>query len=216
MNDARAHLARIRLNPHHRAVQRDVHDADQMHKTLMRMVPDRLGDSARRQTGLLYRLETDDEGHTLFVQSTHPLDTNALPSGYGTAHTRELTPMFAALREGLGVRYRIVVTPAKRERLALDRKNERGRILPLSGPEADQWWRRRAAAAGLQLHTIIPLTLPAASSRTPDKRGMRHRLIRYDGTATITDTTALTTAVLDGIGRGKSHGAGLLSLAPTA
>ncbi len=43
---------------------------------------------------------------------------------------------------------------------------------------------------------------------------MRHSLIRYDGTATVTDPTALTQAVLTGIGRGKPYGAGLLSLAP--
>ncbi|WP_327713734.1 type I-E CRISPR-associated protein Cas6/Cse3/CasE (plasmid) [Streptomyces sp. NBC_00464] len=213
MSPSPAVLARIRLNPHHRAVQRDIHDADQMHKTLMRMVPDHLGDHARQQTGLLYRLDTDDDGHTLLVQAAHPLNTAGLPHGYGNADTRELAPMFQALHDGLGVRYRIVVNPIKRERLSLDRKNERGRTLPLSGPDADQWWQRRATASGLQLHTLTPHTIAPARSRTA-KPGMRHSLIRYDGTATITDTHALTNAVLTGIGRGKSYGAGLLSLAP--
>lgn len=43
---------------------------------------------------------------------------------------------------------------------------------------------------------------------------MRHSLVRYDGTATVTDPDALRAAVLAGIGRGKPYGAGLLSLAP--
>jgi CRISPR system Cascade subunit CasE len=43
---------------------------------------------------------------------------------------------------------------------------------------------------------------------------MRHSLVRYDGTGLITDPEALTQALVAGIGRAKSYGAGLLSLAP--
>lgn len=50
--------------------------------------------------------------------------------------------------------------------------------------------------------------------RTTGAAPMRHSLIRYDGTATVTDPEALAAALLTGIGRGKSYGAGLLSLAP--
>lgn len=40
--------------------------------------------------------------------------------------------------------------------------------------------------------------------------------MRYDGTAIVTDPDALAEAVLVGIGRAKSYGAGLLSLARAA
>ncbi|MFI2633005.1 type I-E CRISPR-associated protein Cas6/Cse3/CasE [Streptomyces collinus] len=43
---------------------------------------------------------------------------------------------------------------------------------------------------------------------------MRHSLLRYDGTATVTDPDTLTAAMVHGVGRGKPYGAGLLSLAP--
>nr|WP_030361308.1 type I-E CRISPR-associated protein Cas6/Cse3/CasE [Streptomyces alboflavus] len=39
-------LARIQINPDSREVQRDLRDATQMHKTLMRAVPDHLGAQA--------------------------------------------------------------------------------------------------------------------------------------------------------------------------
>src|SRR5690606_2198923 len=52
-----AALARIRLNPHSRAVQRDLRNATDMHRTLMRLVPDQLGSSPRQAAGLLYRLD---------------------------------------------------------------------------------------------------------------------------------------------------------------
>ncbi|EMF30792.1 CRISPR-associated Cse3 family protein [Streptomyces gancidicus BKS 13-15] len=206
-------LARIRLNPHSREVQRDLRDATQMHRTVMRMVPDNLGDAPRHQTGLLYRLEETDAFSALLVQAAQLVPAR-LPAGYGQADVKSLTPMFSALRKGLGVRYRIVLNPAKRERLSLEEKGKRGRIMPLSGPDADHWWLRRATEAGLDLHVLTPTTMEPARPRGRDTPRMRHSLIRYDGTATVTDPTALTQAVLTGIGRGKPYGAGLLSLAP--
>ncbi|MFF7772704.1 type I-E CRISPR-associated protein Cas6/Cse3/CasE [Streptomyces massasporeus] len=206
-------IARIRLNPHSRDVQRDLRDATQMHRTVMRMVPDNLGDAPRQQAGLLYRLEETDTSSTLLVQAT-TLDPARLPTGYGQADVKSLAPMFTALRKGLGVRYRIVLNPAKRERLSLEDKGKRGRIVPLTGADADQWWLRRAAEAGLDLHVLTPTSMEPVRPRGRDATCMRHSLLRYDGTATVTDPGALEDAVIQGIGRGKPYGAGLLSLAP--
>ncbi|CAM5444419.1 type I-E CRISPR-associated protein Cas6/Cse3/CasE [Streptomyces hirsutus] len=206
-------IARIRLNPHSRDVQRDLRDATQMHRTVMRMVPDGLGDAPRHQAGLLYRLDETDTSSTLLVQAAR-LDPAHLPTGYGQADVKSLAPMFTALRKGLGVRYRIVLNPAKRERLSLEEKGTRGRIVPLSGADADQWWLRRAAEAGLDLHVLTPISMEPARPRGRDAPRMRHSLLRYDGTAAVTDPDALRDAVIHGIGRGKPYGAGLLSLAP--
>ncbi|MBM9624692.1 type I-E CRISPR-associated protein Cas6/Cse3/CasE [Streptomyces zhihengii] len=206
-------LARIHLNPHSRDVQRDLQDATQMHRTVMRMVPDHLGDSPRLQAGLLYRLDETDTASTLLVQATQ-LNPQRLPTGYGTADLKSLGPMFTALRTGLAVRYRIVVNPAKRERLPTQHKGQRGRIVPLTGPDADQWWHRRSTEAGITLHTLTPTSTEPVRPRTPSTSRMRHSLLRYDGTATVTDPDALRNAILHGIGRAKPYGAGLLSLAP--
>lgn len=209
-----AELARIRLNPHSRAVQRDLRDATEMHRTLMRMVPNDLGDNPRQETGLLFRIDESEESSTLLVQAAVPLDSTGLPAGYGEVQIKELKPMFTALRPGLNVRYRIAVNPAKRERLPLERKNQRGKIVPLAGAEADQWWTRRATESGLHLTSLLPIALRAVRPQGKKASPMRHSLIRYDGTATVTDPDALTQALLRGVGRGKSYGAGLLSLAP--
>ncbi|MGW6950962.1 type I-E CRISPR-associated protein Cas6/Cse3/CasE [Streptomyces xanthophaeus] len=208
-----ATLARIRLNPQSRAVARDLRDATQMHRTLMRLVPDGLGDSPRLRSGLLYRVETTPEATTVLLQATTDLDEHGLPAAYGHVQIKDLSPMFAALRPGLAVRYRITLNPCRRERLPLAQKSKRGRIIPLAGADADQWWARRATDAGLQLNTVLPT--PAAPARRPDSAAsLRHSLIRYDGTATVTDPDALANALLGGIGRGKPYGAGLLTLAP--
>ncbi|MGW9375011.1 type I-E CRISPR-associated protein Cas6/Cse3/CasE [Streptomyces xanthophaeus] len=208
-----ATLARIRLNPQSRAVARDLRDATQMHRTLMRLVPDGLGDSPRLRSGLLYRVETSPDATIVLLQATSRLNARGLPAEYGDVQIKDLSPMFAALRPDLPVRYRITLNPCRRERLPLAQKNERGRIIALNGADADQWWARRATDAGLQLKTLLPT--PAAPARRDDKAApLRHSLIRYDGTATVTDPDALADALLTGIGRGKPYGAGLLTLAP--
>ncbi|MFB7778150.1 type I-E CRISPR-associated protein Cas6/Cse3/CasE [Streptomyces bauhiniae] len=206
-------IARIRLNPHSRDVQRDLRDATQMHRTVMRLAPDGLGESARHQAGLLYRVDETDTASTLLVQG-YRLDPAQLRGDYGHAATKSLAPMFNALRKGLTVRYCIVVNPAKRELLPRACGSKRGKIIPLSGPDADHWWTRRATDAGLHLHVLTPTPLQPARPRGKDASPMRHSLLRYDGTATVTDPDNLAQALLTGIGRGKSYGAGLLSLAP--
>lgn len=207
-------LARIRLNPHSREVQRDLRDATQMHRTLMRLVPDGIGDSPRRAAGLLYRLEETDRTSTVIVQASTPLDPARLPPGYGHTDVRDLSPMFRSLKKEIAVRYRVVVNPVKQERLPLDDKGRRGKLIPLTGSEADQWWTRRAAESGLQVHTLLPVQVTPVRPHGQNAASMRHSLVRYDGTGLITDPEALTQALVNGIGRAKAYGAGLLSLAP--
>ncbi|MFE0463866.1 type I-E CRISPR-associated protein Cas6/Cse3/CasE [Kitasatospora sp. NPDC058965] len=208
-----ATLARIRLNTASREVQRDLRDATQLHRTLMRLVPDDLGATPRHDTGLLYRVEQNARDTTILVQATCQLAPERLSNSYGQVDIKDLEPMLRAMRANLAVRYRIVLNPVKRERLPLDKKNQRGKVIPLSGAEADQWWARRATEAGLHLRTLqaTPLNSPMPRREAPR---IRHSLIRYDGTATVTDPKMLTLSLLAGIGRAKSYGAGLLSLAP--
>ncbi|MFE4861513.1 type I-E CRISPR-associated protein Cas6/Cse3/CasE [Streptomyces sp. NPDC056670] len=211
-----ATLARVRLNLHSRDVQRDLRDATQMHKTLMRLLPDGLGASPRQAGGLLFRVDQTDHATTVLVQATHTIDPSRLPTDYGYTELKDLTPMFAALRPGLGVRYRITVNPSKTERLPLEQKGRRGKIIALTGAEADQWWHHRATTAGLHLNTLTPTTVQPVRPRGKNASPMRQLLTRYDGIATITDPDTLTHALLTGIGRAKPYGAGLLTLAPAS
>lgn len=205
-------LTRIVLAPASAPARRDLRDADAMHKRVMSLLPDGLGEQARATAGVLYRLDdTQTIGPHLLVQTAQPVDASRLPARYGTVETRDLSPLLDALREGMAVRYRIVGNTAKR----LGRTSDRpGKLVALRGEDADEWWRTRAETNGLVVHTLISTALPDLRSRGKD--GIRHAATRFDGVAMIKDADRVRQAVRTGIGRGKAHGCGLLSLAPMA
>ncbi|MFJ8608086.1 type I-E CRISPR-associated protein Cas6/Cse3/CasE [Streptomyces sp. NPDC093675] len=225
-----ATLTRIRLNQASHTVRRDLADAVSLHKTVMLLAPDGLGDNPRQKAGLLFRLEEDATDHTppaLLVQSLQPPDLARLPPEYGTAETRDLAPMFQALAPGRRVSYRITANPSAARRVLDGHQpvtNKQGRkIIALYGDDALAWWQRRAQRAGLELASIDTAPVRFARRRKgADDAGEEanpvksphHVLTRFDGLATITDPGLLCHALLAGIGRGKPYGAGLLSLAP--
>ncbi|GAA3797478.1 type I-E CRISPR-associated protein Cas6/Cse3/CasE [Streptomyces coacervatus] len=212
-----ATLTRIRLNLAHPTVRRDLADYTALHRTVMRLLPDHLGPHPRQIAGALFRLERGNRQGLLLVQTRISPDLTALPHHYGQADTRDLTAMLGALTPGRRVRYRITANPSTRSRRPPGPGEQplpkHGRVLALDDAAALAWWHRRATQAGLHLHTTTSEPKPFRRSGR-DQPGPVHRLLQFDGTALITDPAALTDALLTGIGRAKSYGAGLLSLAP--
>ncbi|MGX8910213.1 type I-E CRISPR-associated protein Cas6/Cse3/CasE [Streptomyces netropsis] len=162
-----ATLTRIQPNRHSRAARADLADAVSLHKTLMRLVPDQLGPHPRARAGLLFRIESEP-APVLLVQTSSTPNLAALPSHYGTAHTRDLTPMLQALHAGLQVRYRITASATASCIAGVTPHPvtgcRRGKTIPLKGHDALAWWQRRAAAAGLDVTTssATPAPSPAA------------------------------------------------------
>lgn len=209
-----AWLTRIVPDTRSRTARRDLADVHGMHQRLMSLLPDSLGAQARAQTGLLFRIDHLRTGAaTILAQSTTQPDLSRLPAGYGTADQRPLDPLLDVLTEGLTVRYRLSANASKRV-WKDDGRHTAGQIVPLSGTDADAWWRTRAEKRhGLQLHSLRSEAVASARGQR-GQNTVTHSITRFDGTALVTDPEALRQAILAGIGRGKAYGCGLLSLAP--
>lgn len=201
-----AWLTRVNLNLRHPAVRRDLADTTGMHQRVMAMFPDGLGEQPRQQAGVLYRLELLDEDPNLLVQSAIPSDPQRLPAGYGTAATRDITALLDALQMGKIVHYRLAANPTKRAWSGA----KKGKLVALSGAEAEQWWTRRAGEHGLTLQSMT--AKPLSTSRTRAS-AMRHVVTQFDGRAVISDAEQARQAVVAGVGRGRAYGCGLLSVA---
>ncbi|MCK2214769.1 type I-E CRISPR-associated protein Cas6/Cse3/CasE [Actinomadura sp. ATCC 31491] len=202
-----AWLMRILPDLTRRDVNNDLRDPDRLHKRLMLLVPDDIGDRARATAGVLFRVEETRQGTQLLVQSSMKPELERLPDGYGEISVRELGTLLGNLRAGLRVQYRIAANPSKR--LGKSAGENAGKIQALRGPDAEEWWGAKAAGHGLAVATV-----QALSERDIRAKGsVRHAVVRFDGSGVVTDPDALRAAVLSGIGRGKSYGCGLLSLA---
>ncbi|MEU8380640.1 type I-E CRISPR-associated protein Cas6/Cse3/CasE [Streptosporangium sp. NPDC048865] len=202
-----AWLVRILPDLRRRDVNNDLADPDRLHKRMMMLVPDEMGEQARAQTGVLFRVEDTRNGLQLLVQSTTKPDLSRLPDGYGEIAMRELDGLLTRLKPGALVHYRIAANPSKR--LGRNAGPKAGKIEALRGAAAEEWWVARAAANGLAVSTV-------SSQSQQDIRAkgtIRHAVVRFDGSAVVTDPEALRAAVVQGIGRGKAYGCGLLSLA---
>ncbi|RKN32437.1 type I-E CRISPR-associated protein Cas6/Cse3/CasE [Micromonospora musae] len=174
----------------------------------MSLVPDGLGGQPRHHAGVLFRLDHTTAGPVLLIQTTLPPDPARLPDGYGTIDTRDVSPLLKALPTGMAVHYRIAANASRRAW----KGDSAGKIVALSGQQAEQWWQRKADAHGLDLRRLRAQPQPAARGRAVP---VRHAITLFEGQAVIADADQVRTAVPSGIGRGRSFGCGLLSLAPT-
>jgi CRISPR system Cascade subunit CasE len=202
-----AWLTRIAPNLRHPAARRDLSDVTAMHRRVMSLVPDGLGDQARQRAGVLFRIDHTTTGPVLLIQTALPPDPSRLPSGYGTIATRDISPLLKALTTGMAVHYRIAANASKKAW----KGDNAGKIVALSGLQAEQWWERKAEVNGLQLRHLRTQPQPAARGRAVP---VFHAITLFEGQAVITDVDQVRAAVLSGIGRGRSYGCGLLSLAP--
>ncbi|RSS32573.1 type I-E CRISPR-associated protein Cas6/Cse3/CasE [Streptomyces sp. WAC08241] len=225
---ATAYLTRVQLNPRSREAARDLTDVQNLHRRAMSLIPDQLGSAETRQaSGLLYRLERTPRAHTLLLQSYAPLDLDALPVGYALAtDDRDLTRLLHWLAPGRTVRYRIDAQPYRSLPSPVDDRDtegrrKRGTKIHIFGDDAITWWHRKATQAGLTTTSgVLATQQPDVTGWKDDPRETGKRIhiygkrTRFEGTATITDPDALRTAILQGVGRNRAYGAGLLSIAP--
>ena len=201
-------LTQIYPDFRNRAAHQDLRDAVRMHQRVMSLVPDGLGDQPRQQAGVLYRVEEMPGGARILVQTQLKPDLERLPAGYGTAQARDLELLLRWLAPGRAVRYRLAANTCLR-------KSHSKEVVPLRGADAEKWWLDRAPGCGLDLQSLISRSPGDAVGGDPSKR-VRHTLTQFDGVEVITSTNALSTAITTGIGRGRSHGCGLLSIAPVS
>ncbi|PRW64774.1 type I-E CRISPR-associated protein Cas6/Cse3/CasE [Actinopolyspora mortivallis] len=190
-----------------------------IHQELMRLAPDNLGKNPRQRAGVLWRAEENSNGITILAQLNQPPHSDRLADDFATdVDQRELTPMLNALTAGARVRYRIAANATKRHGNSAS-EEKKGKLANLHGTEAELWWLRKATQAGLHplevTSTVLPDILGAPTKDRHDKqRTIRHGVTRFDGIGIVTDPDLLHTTVLDGIGRARTYGCGLLSLGP--
>lgn len=197
-------------------VLRDLADAGGLHRRVMSLFPDDLGEQPRRSGGVLFRVESAGAGMRVLIQSSQRPDVSALPDGYGDVGVIGMKGLLDSLTNGMRVRYRLTANPSKQYARGHTGPGRPGQRVALHGEQAEEWWLSRAGKAGLALETMVMIPRPDAtdSGHRIKGRGMRHAVAQFDGTATVVDAATLQDAIVNGVGRGKAFGCGMLSILP--
>jgi CRISPR system Cascade subunit CasE len=202
------YLSKLTLNPrpNTRAVQRDLADPYQLHRTILRAFPHAADGGPGR---VLFRLEAsrDDNPPVLLVQSDKPPDWSVLAAipGY-LLRPPESKELVLRVRTGQRLCFRLRANPTVR------RSADGKRHGLLRDQDQRQWLLRKAAESGFQPVDFVV----RAARRTEggaDKRKQTHLAVDFEGILEVTDPEEFAAAVTAGIGPAKAFGFGLLSVA---
>jgi CRISPR system Cascade subunit CasE len=189
----------------------DWDDPRALHRVVMAMFPTTLpGEPHERRANakILFRVEETVTGRAVLIQSS--VKPTHAPDGSKVKQVRCGT----AMTPGTLVRFRIAVNTVTRNRT--QRPKGKACDLPLPEDQVDAWLADKLAG-GLDQVSIL------ASTRTvygTDREGLKSGTVTalqvdtMDGVATVDDPDRLLELILDGVGRAKAYGCGLLTVSP--
>lgn len=209
-------LSRLMLNPRSRPVRHDLHDCNQLKRTVLHAFPETDTDQsgARDQFGVLYRLDLDPRSGIpgLIVQSRIQPDWASLAGRdqhylIDEPQCKDVSGLYSRLEDGQELRFRLRANPTMRLARGADHKLAGKRVDLRTDEERLDWLQRKAAQSGFDLVDVR--TIPDLSASidvyglTPD-RPRRVPDVRDTPGATVTglngDKQKMTfaTVVFDG------------------
>ncbi len=131
----------------------------------------------------------------------------------GTAQSKDYIPFLKRLAAKQKARFRLTANPSYRK---CKQGQEKGKVYPhVTVQQQRKWLHDHAAKAGFSVKEdafeVVERTYPVLY-----KGNKRVRLSRvsYEGVLEITDLEKFRSALLQGIGREKAYGMGLLTIIP--
>lgn len=198
------YLSQLFLNPRFRAVQADLADRYQLHRTVLSA----FDYDAQAGARVLYRLEVTPRRPMLLVQSVMPpqwqQSSRVMQAGYLLGDPA-VKPVQLALKDGQTLRFRLYANPTVKRG---------GKRYALHTDEQQRaWLQRKAADHGFEVLAVSMRDVKQILGRHNKQRLTWHQ-VGYEGYIVVRNAEQLLEAVQHGIGSAKAFGFGLLSLAP--
>lgn len=222
------YLSFLRLNPASAAVQKDLRDVAELHRTVLSAFPDlrKSEMGARASLGILYRLESErSTGRILlYVQSLKTPDWSGLPEDYLLQEAGAPNPAiksveaaYNSIRSGQVLRFRLRANPTRKidTKSGPDGTRRNGRRVPVSGTDAQvEWLVRKAAEHGFELLQVAVAASGSAELVKSRKTNRTFQGVVFEGSLAVRDPERFRDALAKGLGPGKAFGFGFLSVAP--
>jgi CRISPR system Cascade subunit CasE len=201
------YLSKLVLNGRNLTVQKDLSNAHKLHQRIMLAFPDEQRDRPREDWNVLFRQEPDSD--VILVQSEIEPVWTKLPDGYLSDRAVKQIEIEAE-QFGVGriLQFRLRANPSKRD-------NQTKKTIGLfHQPDQLAWLERQAERCGFALHGVDVIPSPNVFGiKSNGSSPIRITTTLYQGILEVREPSQFLTAVQQGIGRGKSYGCGLLSVA---
>ncbi|MDA0282870.1 MAG: type I-E CRISPR-associated protein Cas6/Cse3/CasE [Planctomycetota bacterium] len=207
------HLSSLILNPRSREARSDMHDVNQMHKTLLQAFPDK---SEGGPGPVLWRLDTDRRTGIcrVLIQSLKEPNWQTLTEHcpeYIAAQSAEGIPPVQS-KPMSDMRFRTGQQLAFRLRANPTVKREGKRHGLLSEEDQSAWLQRKAETNGFRVVSVV--ITPERPRESGMGRTLKFASALFEGRLVIEDSDLfLASAIASGIGSAKAFGFGLLSVA---
>ena len=219
------YFSKFLINPQRRGARKLLSSPQALHAAVMATIPPDVKPEYGR---ILWRLDITGHQYVLYVLSPEKPDFSALveQAGWDTrpGESAHCGRLLAKLENGQEWGFRLTANPVKRQRGKGDK------ILPHVTPaQQSAWLRERAQQWGFE---VIPAEgqeledAPTVTGRNDLSFSRRDtgghvgritlRKAQFDGALRITDAELFRKALVNGMGRGKAYGMGLMTLAPLA
>ncbi|MFF0541992.1 type I-E CRISPR-associated protein Cas6/Cse3/CasE [Nocardia thailandica] len=227
-------LSRVPLNPARAGTRKFLASPQAAHAAVVSSFPpdEPRTPTADRDSGrVLWRIDQRDHQVALYVVSptepdfTHVVEQAGWPTTTAWA-TRKYTPLLDRLSPGDRWHFRLTANPVKAKGgiPASSTEARRGKPHGLVRSEQLTWLQNKAHHHGFSLGACVGPDGEEVPDVIVTDRGT-HRFRRhehtvtlstatFEGTLSVADPEALRAALVNGIGRAKGYGCGLMTLAP--
>ena len=209
------YLSKLILNPRSRQVQKELGNLYELHRSLMRSFPD---NTSREKAALLYRLDTRREafstGISILAQSKikPQWDFLAERNGYLLSSPPAVKEIHADASLKGAFRFYLRANPTRRNK-------ETRKLIPLhQEQQLGDWLLKNGKQYGFSFereNLLVRKMPPVAMFKREEGKTLHIQLqaVDFSGILQVTDSEKFVSGWQFGIGRGRSFGCGLLSLA---
>jgi CRISPR system Cascade subunit CasE len=201
------YFSKLTLNEREKAIYRDLGNAHKLHQRIMQGFPDETTETPRQDWHILYRQEPDSL--IILVQSAIEPYWQRLPQNYlQSFDVKPLNWEEKLLTDGNLYQFRLKANPSKR-----DNKTKKT-IGIYHNSEQIAWLERKGEQNGFKTMGIDVIQTPKTYGRkSQESPPISIHTVLFQGILQVTNSNNFIKCLREGIGRGRSYGCGLLSIA---
>lgn len=216
------YLSRVKIDQYNRRKLKELTHLGAYHAWVEDSFPDEREDKKEKRTRKLWRVDQVNGESYLLVLSKNKPDLEKLEK-YGvksSAETKSYDKLLDSIELGMRARFKVILNTVKS--ICDDEKHmKRGRLVPVRLDELHKFFLERTEKNGFSVKEnefdITSRGEKLFQKQAADNgKNIKINLVSatYEGILTVTDAEKFKSSLVNGIGRKKAYGFGLLTIIP--